>query len=64
MEMQWYFCFLVCILDIKKEKFYNDWKKIGAVHLVKSYGGEGRRYPEVPWVKYLVLPKCGTKYQK
>ena len=21
-------------------------KKIGAVHLVKSYGGEGRKYPE------------------
>jgi len=39
-------------------------KKIGAVHLIKSYGGEGRKYPEVPRVKNLVLPKCGTKYQK
>ena len=39
-------------------------EKIGAVHLIKTYGGEGRKYPEVPRVKYLVLPKCGTKYQK
>jgi len=39
-------------------------EKIGAVHLIKSYGGEGRKYPEVPRVNYLVLPKCGTKYQK
>ena len=39
-------------------------EKIGAVHLIKSYGGEGRKYPEVPSVKYLILPKCGTKYQK
>ena len=44
-------------------------EKIGVVHLIKSYGGEGRKYPEVYWGwggggKYLVLPKCGTKYQK
>ena len=39
-------------------------KKIGAVHLIKSYGSEGRMYPKVPKVKYLVLSKCGTKYQK
>jgi len=32
--------------------------------MIKSYDGEGRKYPEVPRVKYMVLPKCGTKYQK
>jgi hypothetical protein len=37
-------------------------KKIGAVHLIKSYGGEDRKYPEVPGVKYLVLPKSRTEY--
>ena len=31
-------------------------EKIGAVHLIKSYGSEDK--------KYLLLPKCGTKYQK
>ena len=31
---------------------------------MKYYNGEDRKYPEVPRVKYLVLPKCGTKYQK
>jgi len=30
----------------------------------KFYGGEGRKYPEVSRVKYLVLPKCWMKYQK
>ena len=39
-------------------------EKIGAVHLEKSYGSESRKYPEVPSMKYLVLPKNGTKYQK
>ena len=40
-------------------------QKIGAVHLIKSYGGEGRKYLKVPRIKYLVLPKCRTnKYQK
>ena len=39
-------------------------KKIEAVHLIKSYNDEGRKYPKVPMIKYLVLPKCGTKYQK
>ena len=39
-------------------------EKIGAVHLIKSYGDEGRKYLEVSRIKYLVLPKCGTKYQK
>ena len=39
-------------------------EKIGAVHLIKSYGSEGKKYLEVPRVKYLVLPKYGTKYQK
>jgi len=35
-------------------------EKIGIVHMIKSYGGEGRKYPEVPRTKYLVLPKSGT----
>ena len=39
-------------------------KKIEAVHLIKSYDGEGMKYPEVPRIKYLVVPKYGTKYQK
>ena len=39
-------------------------EKIGTVHLIKFYGGEGRQFLEVPRIKYLVLPKCGTKYQK
>ena len=39
-------------------------EKIGTVHLVKFYDGEGKKYPEVSRVKYQVLPKCGTKYQK
>jgi len=30
---------------------------------MKSYNGEDRKYPEVPRVKYLVLPKYETKYQ-
>ena len=39
-------------------------EKIGAVHLIKSYGGESRKYLKVSRIKYLLLPKCGTKYQK
>ena len=39
-------------------------EKIEVVHPIKSYGGEGRKYPEIPRVKYLILTKCGTKYQK
>ena len=39
-------------------------EKIEVVHLIKSYGGEGRKYPEVPRVMYLILSKCRTKYQK
>jgi len=39
-------------------------KKIEAVHLIKSYDGEGMKYPEVSRIKYLVVPKYGTKYQK
>ena len=31
-------------------------EKIGAVYLIKFYGGEGRKYPEVPMLKYLILP--------
>ena len=37
-------------------------EKIGAIHLIKSYGGEGRKYPEIPRIKYLILPKYRTKY--
>ena len=29
--------------------------------MIKFYGGEGRKYSKVPKIKYLVLPKCGTK---
>ena len=37
--------------------------------MIKFYGGEGRKYPEVPKgkvsrIKYLVLLKYGTKYLK
>ena len=39
-------------------------KKIGVIHLIKSYGGEGKKYPKVPRIKYLVLPKYRTKYKK
>jgi len=40
-------------------------EKIGAVYLIKSYGGEDSKYLEVSGIKYfyLVLPKCGIKYQ-
>ena len=30
-------------------------KKI--VHLIKFYGGEDKKYPEVPRIKYLILSK-------
>ena len=26
-------------------------EKTGAIYLIKSYGGEGRKYPEVPVIK-------------
>ena len=39
-------------------------KKIGAVHLIKFYGDERRKYLEVPKIKYLVLLKYEIKYQK
>ena len=39
-------------------------EKTGAVHLVKFYGGDGRKYQEARSVKYLVLPKCETNYKK
>jgi len=34
-------------------------EKIETIHLIKSKDGENRKY-----IKYLVLPKCGIKYQK
>ena len=62
-------CSNTCILYYLRN--FTMLKKIGAVHLIKSYGDEGRKYPEVPRVKYLVprvkylvLPKCGIKFQK
>ena len=45
-------------------------EKIWDIYLIKSYDGEDkndgedRKYSEVPMVKYMILPKCGTKYQK
>ena len=30
---------------------------IGVVHLIKFYSGEGKKYPEVSRIKYLVLLK-------
>ena len=30
-------------------------EEIGVIHLIKSYGGEGRKYLEVPRIKDLVL---------
>ena len=35
-----------------------------AVHLTEWYGGQGRKYLKVPRLKYLVVQKCVTKYQK
>ena len=39
-------------------------EKIGAVYVIKFYGGEDRKHLEVLRIKYLVLLKCGTKYKK
>ena len=40
-------------------------EKIGAVlHLIKSYDDQGRKYLEISRLKYLVVQKYGTKYQK
>jgi len=39
-------------------------EKIGAVHLIKFYDGENKKYLKIPRIKYMVLPKYGTKYQK
>jgi len=54
------FVFVTRIIHIERNFIKN--KKIGAVHLVKFYGGEGKKYPKVLRVKYLILPKYGTKY--
>jgi len=32
--------------------------------MIESYGGQGSKYVEVPRLKYLVVQKYGTKYQK
>ena len=39
-------------------------KIIGVVHLIKFYDGKNRKYLEISKIKYLVLLKYGTKYQK
>ena len=39
-------------------------EKIRMVHLTESYGGQGRKYIQVPKLKYLVVQKCRTKFQK
>ena len=39
-------------------------EKIEVVHLIKSYDDKYRKYPEVPRVKYLVLPKLGPSTKK
>jgi len=39
-------------------------EKIEVVYLIKFYGGEGRKYPEVPRIKYLILPKYGNQVSK
>ena len=39
-------------------------EKIRAVHLIESYGGQGTKYLKVPRLKYLVVQKYATKYQK
>jgi len=36
-------------------------EKVRSVHLIKSYGGQGRKYLEVPKLKYMAVQKCGTK---
>ena len=35
-----------------------------ALYVIESYSGQGRKYMEIPRIKYLVVQKCGTKYQK
>ena len=39
-------------------------EKMRAIHLIESYGGQGKKYLEVPRLKYLVVQKYGTKYIK
>lgn len=39
-------------------------EKIEAVHLIKSYGGEGTKYPEVPRVKYWYFQNVGPSTKK
>ena len=47
----------------KLEKFYNNWKKNESrVHLIEPYGGEDRKYLEVPIFKYLTVSR--QKYLK
>jgi len=39
-------------------------KKIRVVHLTELYGGQYKKYLDVPKLKYVVVQKCMTKYQK
>jgi len=39
-------------------------EKKGAIHPIKFCCDEGRKYLKVAKIKYLVLPKYRTKYQK
>ena len=57
-------CITNKMFDSWLANFYNDWKKIIVVHLTESYGGQGMKYLKVHRLKYLLVQKCGTKYQK
>jgi len=39
-------------------------KNVRIIHMTESYGGQDRKYLEVLTLKYLVVQKCVTKYQK
>ena len=39
-------------------------EKIRALHLTESYGDQGMKYLKVPKLKYLMVQKYKTKYQK
>jgi len=51
------------ILGKAIENFYNDGKKMRAIHLTESYSGQGRKYAEVAKLKYMVVQKYETDYQ-
>ena len=47
------------MLYFHRKRKFTMMEKIGAVNLIKLYGGEGRKYLGVPRIKYMVL-KCGS----